>query len=78
MTDEEKAHARDVAEHLIKRQYYAFMVKHKKQPQLIRVSKDLWDIMVPKDCKTKVTWNTVPLIMDEDLKSEECVCQWKN
>ena len=79
MTDEEIAIARAkaTAEVIIGTKYLRFLLKHKANPQLIRVSMEIMSVLVPQSEFKPVTYFGVPVILDDTLSTGGCVCQWK-
>lgn len=79
MTDEEIAIARAkaTAQVILGTKFLRFLLKYKAKPQLIRVSTEIMTVLVPSAEFKSVTYVDVPVILDEDLPTGGCVCQWK-
>ena len=80
MTEDEieKARAKATAEVIIGTWYLKFIVKYNAKPQLIRVSTEIMSILVPYAEFRPITYFGVPVILDDTLPTDGCVCQWKN
>lgn len=80
MTEDEitQARARATAEVILGTKFLRFLAKYKAKPQLIRVSTEIMQVLVPSAEFKPVTYFEVPVILDEKLPTAGCVCQWKN
>lgn len=79
MTEDEikMARAKATAEVIIGTKYLRFLSKYKAKPQLIRVSTEIMSVLVPTAERKAVTYFEVPVILDAELSTGGCVCQWK-